>query len=164
MWLKCDYIFLFGFSMKGQHREVPCGTPSRSLVKSLRSFRVSQCARTHTEGILDVHWHTLSLWSSSTMENRDICRLGSSLPMIRPTRRVPLSGMWSDSGCGVWRGRFDIFRRCHRRVSQRRSLSTGLCCWGSLSRSVQQQRHTCLFVDVCWCLLVERRPFDRLFT
>ena len=37
--------------------------------------------------------------------------------MLRPTRRVPLSGMWFDSSCRVWRNIFDIFfRRCLRRV------------------------------------------------
>ena len=71
VWLKCDYIFLFGFSMKGQHREVPCG--------HLPGYWSSRCihfgyhsGRTLTEGILDVHWLTLSLWISSTMESRDI--------------------------------------------------------------------------------------------
>ena len=29
--------------------------------------------------------------------------------MLRSTRRVPLSGMWFNSSCRVWRGKFDFF-------------------------------------------------------
>ena len=47
--------------------------------------------------------------------------------MLRSTRRVPLSGMWFDSSCTVWRGIFDIFPSMSPSCSQRRILSTEYC-------------------------------------